>query len=135
MEPRWPNGRPPARRNARLPDTSGEAPNGMLDPVGLMGEPRGAGPPHERGRGTDTDTPASTQLAPPPSAAAAVGMVPHRGTRGALEEHRQRQVARLATIALVRASYGPRADARLVPPGPEGCPRTCPWCHPRAVAS
>jgi hypothetical protein len=52
-----------------------------------------------------------------------------------LETHRQRQVARLAAIQLVLAAYGPAADSRLVPPGPEACPRVCEWCHPKAVAS
>jgi hypothetical protein len=42
------------------------------------------------------------------------------------ERHRQRQVARLATVAQVAASYG--VEARELPPGPATCPRTCPWC-------
>jgi hypothetical protein len=37
------------------------------------------------------------------------------------DDHRRRQVRRLAAIALVRAAYGPAADARLVPPGPDVC--------------
>ena len=44
------------------------------------------------------------------------------------DDHRRRQVRRLAAIALTRALYGLRADARLVPPRPECCPRTCPYC-------
>jgi hypothetical protein len=43
------------------------------------------------------------------------------------EGHRQRQVARLAAIAAVRGTYG--VELRLVPPGPECCPRTCEWCR------
>jgi hypothetical protein len=52
-----------------------------------------------------------------------------------LERHRQRQIQRLAAIQLVLAAYGPSAGGRLVPPGPECCPRTCEWCHPLVVAS
>jgi hypothetical protein len=54
---------------------------------------------------------------------------------GGRERHRQRQVQRLATIALVRATYGPRADARLVPPGPDMCPPSCPYCRRRVVVA
>ena len=46
-------------------------------------------------------------------------------------DHRQRQIQRLAAIALVRAAYGTRADARLVPPGPQTCPAGCRWCGER----
>lgn len=43
-------------------------------------------------------------------------------------DHRRRQVWRLAVIAQVRAAYGPAADLRLTPPGPECCPEGCIWC-------
>jgi hypothetical protein len=45
-----------------------------------------------------------------------------------IADHRERQVRRLAAIALVRSLYGPEADARLAPPGPVVCPPGCPWC-------
>jgi hypothetical protein len=46
-----------------------------------------------------------------------------------LEAHRRRQVRRLAVIAQVTAAYGVEVDGRLLPPGPECCPRTCEWCR------
>lgn len=49
--------------------------------------------------------------------------------------HRERQVRRLAVVAMVRAAYGLQADARLVPPGPECCPVGCPYCGPRRWAA
>jgi hypothetical protein len=130
MGPRQPDGAPTTKQKPRQQDTSPEAPNGMLDPFGQLGEKGGADPPHERS--------GPPQLGPPkevPPTSATKGMIPGRGTWVALEGHRRRQVARLATIALVRASYGPSVDSRLVPPGPEVCPRLCAWCHPRAAAS
>jgi hypothetical protein len=45
------------------------------------------------------------------------------------DDHRRRQIRRLATIALVRSFYGPGADARLMPPGPDCCPDHCPYCN------
>jgi hypothetical protein len=45
------------------------------------------------------------------------------------DAHRRLQVCRLAAIALVRAAYGPAADLRLSPPGPDVCPAGCPWCR------
>jgi hypothetical protein len=52
-----------------------------------------------------------------------------------LEEHRRRQVRRLAAVALVRAAYGTSIGMVPIPPGPDCCPRTCPWCHPAAVVA
>jgi hypothetical protein len=50
-------------------------------------------------------------------------------------DHRQRQIQRLATIALTRALYGSDLG-RLMPPGPAVCSSSCPWCGQReAVAS
>jgi hypothetical protein len=68
------------------------------------------------------ERPAQAQVSPSSSTTA---IVPDQ------DVHRRRQVQRLATIALVRALYGPAADARLVPPGPDVCPDGCPWCPPR----
>jgi hypothetical protein len=64
----------------------------------------------------------------PPQRTAAAKQQVDPSVTDAQAAHRRRQVRWLATIALVRAAYGPAADDRLVPPGPECCPRTCPHC-------
>jgi hypothetical protein len=54
----------------------------------------------------------------------------------ARDDHRQRQVQRLSTIAQVLAFYGPQT-ALVLPPGPDVCPPWCPYCWRQrgAVAS
>jgi hypothetical protein len=49
--------------------------------------------------------------------------------------HRQRQVRRLAAVALVLAAYGVDVGVVPIPPGPEVCPADCAWCHPEAVVA
>jgi hypothetical protein len=52
-----------------------------------------------------------------------------------LEEHRRRQVRRLAAVALVLAAYGVDVGVVPLPPGPEVCPADCGWCYPAAVVA
>jgi hypothetical protein len=54
----------------------------------------------------------------------------------ARDDHRQRQVQRLSTIAQVLAFYGPET-VLVLPPGPDVCPPWCPYCYRQrgAVAS
>ena len=44
-------------------------------------------------------------------------------------DHRQRQVHRLAVTAQVLAAYGLAADIGTLPPGPDVCGPSCPWCE------
>jgi hypothetical protein len=72
-------------------------------------------PPNERSGPEEPPRVAATKQA-------STGIVPEQA------DHRRRQVHRLAVIAQVRAAYGPAADPRLTPPGPDCCPEGCPWC-------
>ena len=47
-------------------------------------------------------------------------------------DHRERQLRRLATIALVRSLYG--VELGPTPPGPDVCPAGCPFCMAEAAS-
>jgi hypothetical protein len=52
-----------------------------------------------------------------------------------VEEHRQRQIQRLAIVTQVQASYGLSAGGRPLPPGPQVCPKGCAYCATLVVVA